>query len=106
MNGYVSSPKESRVFFSFLAFLAELLVDSLPPFLVFSETISSSWLVAFRLFDLKLALDEDAKESPWEADLEVDDFASLASLSLLSSTSATTLAGSGRGGKPFSQGAK
>jgi len=103
MNGYVSSPKESRVFFSFLAFLAELLVDSLPPFLVFSETMSSSWLVAFRLFDLKLALDEDAKESPWEADLEVDD---LASLSLLSSTSATTVAGSGRGGKPFSQGAK
>lgn len=107
-----SSPKDNKVLlFDFFVFLTE----AEPPFwefldlalsseLAFTTTPSfnsSSWPMALRLlFDLTLGLDEEEKDSPWEADFELavgafdEDWAELAV--------ALSSFGSGNGGRPFS----
>ena len=78
----VSSPKDNKVLFDFFVFFTE----AVPFFWEFWEFLdlvlssellafmtpsfnSSSWPMALRLlFDLILGLDEEEKESPWEAE--------------------------------------
>ena len=105
----VSSPKDNNwVLFDFFAFFTE--AEPSPPFWEFLDLDLPSELAAFmtpslnssslRLFDLILGLDEEEKESAWEA----EDFGSfdedwVVELAVASSLSAF---GSGIGGRPFS----
>lgn len=106
----VSSPKDNKVLFDFFDFFTE----AEPPFWEFLDLSSeltfmtpsfnsSSWPLALRLlFDLILVLDEEEKESPWEAEDFEPAVGSFDDEDWVESSVALSAFGSGIGGRPFS----